>query len=323
MRGAQQVRGVELLVLVVEDRGLDRPLQELVGMAAEELVERVVARDVDREPAAAPPGPAPHLAQRRDGPRERHTDRGIQRPDVDPQLQGIGRHDAEQLAVHQPPLELAPLRRRVARPVRRDPLGQRRVAAPRQLQRREARHQLDRLARLHEHDRARALDHQLREQVGGLGQGRAPRGRLVIGDRRVPHRHRALGAGRAVAVDHRDVVEPGQARGQLARVRDRGRREQEPRRGAVHLADPAQPPQDVGHVRAEHAAVHVRLVDDDHGEVGEEVSPGRVVREDPEVQHVGVGEDQVGPPPQRRALLARCVAVVDRRSRAFDGERVK
>ena len=128
VRGAQQVRGVELLVLVVEDRGLDRPLQELVGMAAEELVERVLARDVDREPAAAPPGAAPHLAQRRDGPRERHADRGIQRPDVDPQLQRIGRHDAEQLAVHQPPLELAPLRRRVARPVRRDPLGQRRDA---------------------------------------------------------------------------------------------------------------------------------------------------------------------------------------------------
>ena len=170
VRGAQQVRGVQLLVLVVEDRGLDRPLQELVGMAAEELVERVLAGDVDREPAAAPPGPAPHLAQRGDGPRERHADRGIQRPDVDPQLQRIGRHDAEQLAVHQPPLELAPLRRRVARPVRRDPLGQGRVPAPLQLQRREVRHQLDRLARLHEHDRARALDHQLREQVGGLGR---------------------------------------------------------------------------------------------------------------------------------------------------------
>ena len=67
VRGAQQVRGVELLVLVVEDRRLDRPLEELVGVAAEELVERVVAGDVDRQPAArgAPRGPTSGAARRR------------------------------------------------------------------------------------------------------------------------------------------------------------------------------------------------------------------------------------------------------------------
>ena len=123
VRGAQQVRGVELLVLVVEDRGLDRALEELVGVAAEELVERVLAGDVDRQPAPAPPGAAPHLAQRGDRPRERHADRRVQRADVDPQLQRVGRDDAEQLAVDQPRLELAPLLRRVARPVGRDPLA--------------------------------------------------------------------------------------------------------------------------------------------------------------------------------------------------------
>ena len=73
VRRAQQVREVDALVLVVEDRGLDRPVQELVGVAAEELVERVLARDVDRQPAPAPPGAAPHLAQRRDGARERRA----------------------------------------------------------------------------------------------------------------------------------------------------------------------------------------------------------------------------------------------------------
>ena len=111
VRRAQQVRGVELLVLVVEDRGLDRPLEELVRVAAEELVERVLAGDVDRQPAPAPPRAAPHLAQRRDGPRERHADRRVQRADVDPELQRVRRHDAQQLAVDEPPLELAPLLR--------------------------------------------------------------------------------------------------------------------------------------------------------------------------------------------------------------------
>ena len=89
---------MDLLVLVVEDRGLDRPVEELVGVAAEELVERVLAGDVDRQPAAAAPGAAPHLAQRRDRARERHADRRVERADVDPQLERVGGDDAEQLA---------------------------------------------------------------------------------------------------------------------------------------------------------------------------------------------------------------------------------
>ena len=66
VRRAQQVREVDRLVLVIEDRRLDRPVEELVGMAAEELVQRVLAGDVDRQAAPAAPGPAPHLAQRGD-----------------------------------------------------------------------------------------------------------------------------------------------------------------------------------------------------------------------------------------------------------------
>ena len=57
--GRDQVPRGDLLVGVVEDRRLDRAAEELVGVAAEELVERVLAGDVDREaaPRAAPPGP--------------------------------------------------------------------------------------------------------------------------------------------------------------------------------------------------------------------------------------------------------------------------
>ena len=76
-------------------------------------------------------------------------------------------------------------------------------------------------------------------------------------------------------------------------------------------------------MRAEHAAVHVRLVDHHDREVGEEVAPRGVVREDRQVQHVRVGEHDVRPPPDRRALLARRVAVVDRRPRPLHAERVQ
>ena len=84
---------MDLLVLVVEDRRLDRPVEELVGVAAEELVERVLAGDVDGQAAPAAPGAAPHLAQRRDGARERHDDGGVERADVDAELQRVGRDD--------------------------------------------------------------------------------------------------------------------------------------------------------------------------------------------------------------------------------------
>jgi hypothetical protein len=65
-------------------------------------------------------------------------------------------------------------------------------------------------------------------------------------------------------------------------------------------------------VRAEHAAVDVRLVDDDEREVREHVAPHAVVRQHADVQHVRVREDQVRAVADRAPLLARGVAVVDR-----------
>ena len=124
VRGRGEVGQVDLLGLVVEDRPLDRPLEELVGVAAEELVERVVARHVHREAGAAAAGAAPHLAQRRDRAGERHADRRVEVADVDAELERVGGHDRQQVALGQPPLDLAPLRRRVAGAVGRDPLGE-------------------------------------------------------------------------------------------------------------------------------------------------------------------------------------------------------
>src|ERR1700735_5340372 len=115
--------GVDLAVAWIEDRGLDRAPDELVRMAAEELVERVLAGDVDRQTAAATAGPSPHLAQAGDRPRERHTDGGVELADVDPQLEGVGRDHAEQLARGRAALELVALGRRVPGPVGSDPFG--------------------------------------------------------------------------------------------------------------------------------------------------------------------------------------------------------
>ncbi len=73
-------------------------------------------------------------------------------------------------------------------------------------------------------------------------------------------------------------------------------------------------------MRPEHAAIHVRLVDDDVAQVMEHVRPEVVPGQHPNVEHVGVGEDQVRPLANLPAVLLRRVAVVDRRAHARDGE---
>src|SRR5205807_8433069 len=70
-----EVRQMNALRLVVEDRALDGAVEELVRMAAEELIERVVARDIQSEAGPAPTRAPPHLAQARDGTWEGDADR--------------------------------------------------------------------------------------------------------------------------------------------------------------------------------------------------------------------------------------------------------
>ncbi len=71
---------------------------------------------------------------------------------------------------------------------------------------------------------------------------------------------------------------------------------------------------------AEDAAVDVGLVDHDVAQVLEDVSPAVVMGQEPDVQHVGVREDEVGPFPDLPALLGGRVAVVDRRPQARELE---
>src|SRR5581483_2048792 len=72
------------------------------------------------------------------------------------------------------------------------------------------------------------------------------------------------------------------------------------------------PAQDVRDVRAEDAAVHMGLVDDDEAEVVEDVRPQVVPREDADVQHVRVREDEVRPLAHLPPSLVRRAPVVDR-----------
>jgi hypothetical protein len=140
-----------------------------------------------------------------------------------------------------------------------------------------------------------------------------------VEQRRVPDDDLPLRLGRRVSLDHRRGLSRQRQR-QLSRVRDRRRREQELRLGVVHTREPAQPPEHVCDVRPEDTAVHVRLVDDDVAQVVEDVRPAVVVRQDSDVEHVRVREDEVRPLPDLPAALGRRVAVVDRLPQPFQPE---
>ena len=216
----------------------------------------------------------------------------------------------EHPALAQAPLDLAPLERQVAAAVAADDALGSRLRLERLLQVRDE--NLGREPRRGEDDRLQALAEERERDVAGRVEGRSPDAELPVHDRRVVDREVAVAPRRAAAVDERHLP-LGEDLGQLLRVADRGRGADELRPRAVELAQPPQPPEDVGHVRAEHAAQAVQLVDHDVAEVLEQLHPLRVVRQDALVEHVGVRDHDVRPRPDRLARVLRRVAVVRER----------
>ena len=129
----------------------------------------------------------------------------------------------------------------------------------------------------------------------------------------------SLGSRCRVVLDDRRLLARERAR-ELAGVRDGGRGEQELRLGSVDPREPPQPAQDIRDVRAEDAAVDVRLVDHDEAEVVEKVAPQVVPRQDADVEHVRVREHEVRPAADLAPPLGRGVSVVDRRADGGDAE---
>ncbi len=199
-------------------------------------------------------------------------------------------------------------RRRRARRARGSPLRVELVGG-------ELRDELDALARLHEADRARALAHELGDELGGLGEHAAAGLQRLVLERRVPHRDLAPRARRAVLVDERDVVE---ARSAARRARRGWRSSRWPagcaascrRRRRSAAAGAGRSRRGCRTRRGRRAPRRRRRSRGSRTGRAQRA----VVGQDPDVEHVGVREDEVRALADRRALLARRVAVVDRRA---------
>ncbi len=114
---------------------------------------------------------------------------------------------------------------------------------------------------------------------------------------------------------------PVSAFGQFVGVGDGGGAAQKLRVGPVKRAGAAQTAQNMGDVRPEHAPVRVHLVHDHVFEVGEKRAPSGVVGQNADVQHVGVGQNDVRALFDVAALLRGRVAVV--RGKADGGEQAE
>ncbi len=264
-------------------------------------VERVVPGDEHRGRApAAAPGPSRLLPQAGPGARPARDQHRVQAGDVDPQLERGGGGQPHQPPVADRGLQVPPVLGQVTGPVRGH-LGLGRLV-PAQ---RPARGQRDRLGAApgpDEGQRRHVLADQPGQQVGGLrGRGAAQPGADLAaraGQRRLPQRERQRPARRAVLGDFLGV-QPGQQPRTGSRRPDRRRGQHEHRPGGlpgrgVMRHDPAQPAQHVSHVRAEHPAVLVALVDDHVAQPAEEPGPAGVPGKQRLMQHVRRGQQVPG-----------------------------
>src|SRR5262245_56419890 len=68
---------------------------------------------------------------------------------------------------------------------------------------------------------------------------------------------------------------------------------------------------------SEHAAIRVQLIDHDVLQIFKQPRPPGVVRQDPRVQHVGIGQDNVPLLPNRLPRIARRVPVIGKHRKSF------
>ena len=298
------------VVVRIEHDPLELAGEEVLRMGHDVAVERVGERDEDGQRfAVLAPGAADPLPRGGERAGIADEDADVEAADVDPGLERRGADDPFELAGEEAAFDLAPFLRQVAGTVAGDA---RREVRPRLAQ--PLVHQLRHAARLGEGDRLAPRVHRAGEHVHRDG---------VRADRVRREEEGVARRARRAALPHHLARLAEERLGEGARLADRRRAGDDQRVAAVEPREAEEAPQHVVRVGAEDPAVDVGLVHRDELQMLEERPPRLVRRQDAEVQHVRVGDDDRGrvvadPPPRR----LRRVAVVDlRRLGRLEAER--
>ncbi len=79
----------------------------------------------------------------------------------------------------------------------------------------------------------------------------------------------------------------------------------------VKGSDAIQTTENIGNMRTEHAAVRMRLINDNIFQIGKKISPIGMMRQNPRMEHIGVGKEDAGVLTDGSAVGGSCVAIVD------------
>ena len=299
-------------IVRIKPRLLRAAAEEPAGVPHDELIQRRSGGREDRHRGSPPPsGAARLLPEGIEGAGEARHHRGVQAPDVDAQLQGVGGHHPLNTPLPQAPLYLpalvgeepAPVRLHADMGIVRVDIGQVLVHV------RGGHFGLD--PRMGEED---GLDPRFEEgqhPAAAFGNHAAADSLRRVHQGRVVEDDPPLPPGRAVPVHQADLL-PDECLRQFLGVGDGGGAEDELRLGAVKGGDPPQPPDHVGRVAPQNAPVGVGFVNHHEFQPGEKLDPLGMVGQYARVEHIGVGDDDPALVPRGHPQAVRRVPVVHR-----------
>ena len=282
--------------------------QQIIRMVHDILVNRRGRGDEEHNAGPFPSsGTARLLPGAGNGSRIPAHHAGVQRTDVNAQLQRVGGYHSVHLSVPQALFNLPAFPGQIAAPVAPDFAG---------IAQRIPDHVLQ-VAGQHFHrqpgpGKGNGLDAVL-EQHPADGPGNRDRAladpQLPVHHRRVVEHKMALAHGGTVFIDQGHRTADQRLR-QFLRIGDGGTAENELRMTAVELAQAHQPAEHIGQVAAEDAAVGVDFVNHDIPQVLKQLDPLGVMGQDAGMQHIRVGHHDVACLPHGAAGCGGRIPVV-------------
>ncbi|KUI56882.1 hypothetical protein VP1G_10853 [Cytospora mali] len=289
------------------------PREELVRILHEMLVRRETVTHENRQRVFVPsPGSATLLSEIRDSIRETPGQNGIETTNVNSQLECRGCNDAHKLSFKHLDLDPPTILCCIPTPISHNTVNAVPTAQPLQL----VLYSPDKLLTLFPHpaesNNPHAPKDKLTKKSRTLVHGIPPATRWVprVLKWRIPAQELLPTRRRPVKINKVNVINAKDRAEVFLRIRHSRRATHEPDLPVPHSsAYPPEPPHYEGDVRAHQAVVVVQLVNDDVLQVLEERPPPLFLRQDGDVQHVRVGEDDAGPIADCVALLPGRVAV--------------